>query len=119
MEYQVVGSCQVHGLSDAESLLGLLPEGWEFKVRQGAMGQRVHYFHNTVTGEDSADDPRLDELPLGWESFEGENTDTEADRVSWFRREVTGETTSVNSDPRLCERPLKDRGVDVQTIRLV
>lgn len=114
--YQVVGSCYIHGLSDAEPLLGPLPDPWEFRVRVGDTGRRVHYFHNLTTGEDSPFDPRLGTLDPGWEHCEVEEERSEAERVVWFRNRDRGEV--LNSDPRMLIGALRRRGVEVEKIQL-
>jgi hypothetical protein len=115
--YQVVGSCHIHGLSDAEQLLGPLPDPWRFQVKVGDMGERAYYFHNPVTSEDRTVDPRLESLPSNWEPCEVEEISNEAERVAWFRNKDTGEV--MNSDPRMLPVALESRGVDVRKIQLV
>ena len=115
--YHVVGSCHIHGLSDAEQLLGPLPDPWRFQVKVGGTGGRAYYFHNSVTSEDRTLDPRLESLSPEWEPYEIEETSNEAERVAWFRNKGTGET--LNSDPRMLPEALKSRGVNVRKIQLV
>lgn len=114
--YSVVGSCHIHGLSDAEQLLGPLPDPWRFQVKVGDTGGRAYYFQNPITGEDRTVDPRLESLPSEWETCEIEETRDEAERVAWFRNKITGEI--LNSDPRMLPKALKTRGVNVTNIQL-
>lgn len=112
----MVGSCHLHGLSDAEKLLGPLPAPWRFQVKVGDTGGRVHFFHNPVTGENRTEDPRLQPLPSDWEPVQGGKTDSEAERVAWHRNKDTGQI--LNSDPRLLPEALEKRGVDVRMLQL-
>ena len=60
--YVVVGSCHVAGFSPAESLLGPVSKPWNL---QFAMDEAAFYlpsFHNALTGENTAQDPRLPPL---------------------------------------------------------
>jgi hypothetical protein len=107
----------MHGLSDAEPLLGPLRDPWRFQVKVGGTGGRAYYFHNPVTNEDRMLDPRLEPLPSEWEPCEAEESSDEAERVAWFRNKDTGET--LNSDPRMLPEALESRGVDVRKIQLV
>jgi hypothetical protein len=112
-----VGACQLHGLSDAEKLLGFLPKPWEFQVKIGDNGARVYYFRNVVTEEETMEDPRLVQLPTDWEACSVGECADELDRKTWFRNISTGET--LNSDPRMLPAALRAQGVKVEKFQLI
>jgi hypothetical protein len=115
--YQVVGCCHIHGLSDAEKLMGPLPNPWVFRVSSSTSGSRTHCFHNSVTGENSKLDPRLEAWSPEWELCEAVETEKEEGHDIRFRNKETGEV--LNSDPRLLPAALESRGITVKRIRLV
>ncbi|KAJ8129662.1 hypothetical protein O1611_g3969 [Lasiodiplodia mahajangana] len=59
--FQVIGACYIHGLMDAEALLGRLPEPWRFQAAQDASGVKIPSYLNSSTGEVIERDPRLEE----------------------------------------------------------
>jgi len=65
----------------------------------------------------TAEDPRLGPLPDDWEKVEKERTLCDSEFVGWFENKVTGEV--VNYDPRLAPESLKQRGVQLETLRLI
>lgn len=122
-DFLVVGHCFVHGLMDAEGILGPLPAGWEARISylddQVANERVATHFHNKVTDELSAEDPRLPPLEPCWERMQTKRTqdDPPCSVFKWFRNRETGET--INSDPRLLPDALKKSGVPLETVRLV
>jgi hypothetical protein len=118
--YQVIGPCYLHGFWDGESLLGRMPAPWILKFMKDRSGIDVPRFFNSVTGEESHEDPRLQSLPLpdGWKQlFDVERTMNDPLTVKWFGNESTGER--MNSDPRMTSANLKERGVKVEWFTLV
>lgn len=80
-------------------------------------GVQTPYFFNKDTLEEVQQDPRLDQLPVGWEAIREERTKDDPQLFSWFRNKVTGET--MNSDPRMLPEALRDRGVNLELFKLV
>ena len=101
--FKVVGPAYIHGLNDAEGLLGEMPGGWEITVQRPG---DIWRFRNLETGDVSPMDPRLGPLPNGWTmTADGEFQDG-SDKVSPI-------------DPRCEEEELKERGVQLKAFQLV
>ncbi|KAF2026265.1 hypothetical protein EK21DRAFT_115948 [Setomelanomma holmii] len=66
--HQVVGAAYVHGLMDAEALLGPVKPPWQ-KVIRHLSGHDCRIF-NANTGEETWNDPRSGPLPEEWEEIE-------------------------------------------------
>lgn len=115
--FQFVGSCYLHGFSSAEAFLGPLPAPSVIQYKPDSRGVETPYFFNKDTAEEAQQDPRLGELPPEWEAVQADRTKDDPHFFMWFRNNITGET--MNSDPRMLPEALRDRGVDLQTFRLV
>ncbi|KAI0429111.1 HET-domain-containing protein [Xylaria sp. FL1042] len=118
-EYQVVGSCYIHGAMDGEVLLGELPYPWKIELEIDKRGNWMYIFQNSCLDEWREDDPRLDSIPIPaeWEPIEFEWTRSDPDFCRKFRNRDTGEI--INSDPRLSAEALLERGIPVKTITLI
>lgn len=116
-QFTVVGECFVHGLHDANSLLGPLPKPWRIrnKLELGEHPRRRYYFFNSDTGEDTLDDPRLGSLGP-WVRKEYRDRMDEAEIGEYFENSETGEL--MNSDPRLVPSALTQRGVKLKLFTL-
>ena len=113
----MIGQAFVHSLADATALLGPLPEPWVAQVLSDGTGiLRCMSFLNTMTGETTQDDPRLQPLD-GWESASEGWEYWDPDICRKFKNLATGEV--VNFDPRLLPEALVQRGVAFQTFSLV
>ncbi|KAL2023614.1 hypothetical protein VTK56DRAFT_1771 [Thermocarpiscus australiensis] len=115
--FQVVGEAYVHGLSNGVGILGSFPPRWEVLLKGDAMGRPTQRFLDTRTGLETLEDPRLGNLPPGWERVPYQKLDDDPDILERFRNMETGEV--VNSDPRLSPHALAARGVKLQSFRLV
>lgn len=115
--FQLVGSCYLHGFSSAEAFLGPLPVPWIIQYKPDSFGAQAPYFLNKDTNEEAQQDPRLEDLPPGWEAVQGDRTRDDPMLFKWFRNGNTGE--AMNSDPRMLPGALRDRGVALETFRLV
>ncbi|KAK7219774.1 hypothetical protein V2G26_007777 [Clonostachys chloroleuca] len=115
--FQVIGSCYLHGFSSAEAFLGPLQAPWVMLYKPDSCGVQTPYFFNKDTLEEVQQDPRLDQLPVGWEAIQEDRTKDDPQLFSWFRNKVTGET--MNSDPRMLPEALRDRGVNLELFKLV
>jgi len=114
--FQIIGTCYVHGLTDAVGLLGPLPPSVTLKI--GEDGRRwIYRFFNSSTGSLTEEDPRLPPLSSGWERFEKDWTSDEPQLCAWFRNKETGE--EMDSDPRMLPEALKTRGVPLRMFSLV
>jgi hypothetical protein len=114
--FQVIGTCYVHGLTDAVGLLGPLPPSVTLRVDDPERRSNYQFF-NSSTGVLTDEDPRLPPLSPGWERFEKEWTSVEPHVCAWFRNTETGE--EMDSDPRMLPETLKARGVPLRTFSLV
>jgi hypothetical protein len=114
--YQVAGCCYVHGLMDSEALLGPLSQEWIVQQVRVAGRYRPKYL-NAKTEETFSDDPRLGPLPEGWQRIDVVPTADDPLHIDYFHNTITGER--MNSDPRLLPAALEQRGVRLQTLRLV
>lgn len=113
-QYSIVHRCWLHGLLHAEALLGQLPAPWRLRYNGG--GDAIEYL-NTDNGAISTEDPRLPELAVEWERMSVERAPGDPYLFAYFRNKNTREV--INSDPRLLPEALKDRGVSLETLRLV
>lgn len=114
--YRYIGPLYVHGLMEAQALLGALPFHWDLIIdRVGS--KRGFLFLNQQTKEKVLEDPRLGPLPVDWEAVEKEDEANLEFYVQHYRNKITDEM--INSDPRLVTEALKARGVDVTTITLI
>ncbi|KAL8709003.1 MAG: hypothetical protein Q9220_006212 [cf. Caloplaca sp. 1 TL-2023] len=103
--FKVVGSCYLHGFSQGEGLLGPLSGGWSPVFRDGRFN-----FINCSTGEWSLTDPRLGEMPSGWQVI------SEDERTPKFVSSENG--LLMYRDPRQTLEMFRARGVCLRTIRL-
>ncbi|KAI1769417.1 HET-domain-containing protein [Hypoxylon sp. FL1150] len=117
--YEVVGDCYVHGIMNAETLLGPLPPPWLCQTGRDAAGDFQPYYYHTADGHKSADDPRLEAIPLPpeWEPMAWRKTRTDPEACRKLRSRETGEV--VNADPRMFPEELLRRGVRVERVTLV
>ncbi|ENH69208.1 Heterokaryon incompatibility protein 6, OR allele [Fusarium oxysporum f. sp. cubense race 1] len=115
--FQVVGSCYLHGFTSAEAFLGPLPAPWVMQYKPDSCGVQTPYFFNKDTKEAVQQDPRLGELPVMWKAIQKDRTKDDPQFLSLFRNSLTGEL--MNSDPRMLPEALRDRGVRLQSFKLV
>lgn len=116
-DFLIVGPCFVHGLMDAESILGAIPDPWQMKMRKDDGRVYKPYFYNISTGKILFEDPRLPPLSSEWEIIERKRTHEDPSFFKDFRNIISGET--LNSDPRMLPDALEERGVKLETFRLV
>jgi hypothetical protein len=118
--YQVIGQCYIHGLTNAEALLGTLPTSWAIKRCKDGCGRWQPFFLNGETGElvGPDRDPRMGPLPAEWErlAVTPEYEDDEGLFVHRYRNKMTGEV--IDSDPQVSPDRLKARGVALRTFAL-
>ena len=115
-KYKVISIAYVHGLDQAEGLLGPIPEPWRAVHRWLADGScNIQLFEDTTTGFLTDDDPRLRGLTKDW----SKSRSWDPDDKQWpmFRNVRTGEETKY--DPRLSPEELKKNGIEIQEFRLV
>ncbi|KAK2780550.1 ankyrin and het domain protein [Colletotrichum kahawae] len=105
--YRVVGPCFMPSLMCREALLGQLPEGW--KVQFG--WKTLYGVITDLDGQIQSEDPRLGELPPGWES------EPDDDGHVWYRYGPEGVWSLY--DPRLTPERLADRGVKFEELIIV
>jgi hypothetical protein len=110
--YSIIGTCYLHGFMNGEALLGKMPNTWDVRERRGFRDMRGMYFVNTVTGETSRMDPRLDSSYPGWTSRIDDYLG-----VVWKNEERGGDWSLY--DPRFSVEALRARGVDIKDIMLI
>jgi hypothetical protein len=115
-DFLVVGDCFVHGLMDAESILGSIPDHFRMEL-WCPDGFYETSFYNTSTKDRSIEDPRLPSLSPEWEIVKRERTQDDPFFFREFRNRTTGET--LTSDPRMHPDALEQRGVTLERFRLV
>lgn len=119
--YQLVGSCDILALSNAEAFLGPLPKAYTVRYLRDNRGERQPCFINDETGAwlGPLEDPRLESLPAEWNtrelSGEGDETNDGFPLFEFVHRE-TGEATRI--DPRCTREALIARGVKLETFVL-
>ncbi|CZR69903.1 uncharacterized protein PAC_19803 [Phialocephala subalpina] len=119
--YEVVGGCSyIHGLMDAEALLGLQVGRWSFEGQFNTRGISTAGYLNTDTQDwVPADyDPRLGPRPDDWEVVPMSSwSQHDAMKYEEWRNKTTGEV--ISSDPRLTPEALKERGVHLETFSII
>jgi hypothetical protein len=101
---------------DAKSILGPMPDPWKIQMWK-IDGWNIPYFFNTATKTYSTEDPRLPPLPPQWEKNQRKRTQDDPYFFGEFRNRETGEI--MNSDPRMLPAALEQRGVRLESLRLV
>jgi hypothetical protein len=114
---KVIGPCQVHGIMDAEAVLGPVPAPWKIEFYRDSMGVAVHHFRNSETDQLTIRDPRLGCLPKEWKCIERDRTIDDPRWFNCFVNKVSGETT--NADPRMREDELRKHGIIIQRFEIV
>ncbi|KAI8220563.1 hypothetical protein K4K55_011528 [Colletotrichum sp. SAR 10_96] len=103
LKYRIVGACFMHSLMRFEGLLGPLPEEWKMIYKTFS---RIH-----PSGMITINDPRLEELPDGWEQ-KSEQTG----RLLW---RYGGEGDWEWFDPRMAPDRLSARGLRLVDLTIV
>jgi hypothetical protein len=119
-KYRVLGRCYMHGIMDAEALLGSLPMPWEvglFNPLRSVTRTRWMFRKSSRPGHHRRQDPRLGPLPQDWELIEMKDEMRLSWEVQHYRNRITGEV--INSDPRMLPEALEARGVRLETICLI
>ena len=112
--YLVVGECYFYHIARGDTLLGQMPENWQFVSRfDEETGKNWFGFENQGWRSWQIDDPRLGPLPHGW--FKAEHPQQHVWNL--FRNESEDITTS--RDPRMLPESLRARGVQIQEFDLV
>jgi hypothetical protein len=88
--FQLLGPAFVHGLNEAQGILGKIPHPWIPRVHRP--GDFLS-FNNTETGETTFDDPRLKPLGDDWVM----STDEETGAYEFFH---TATGLRMHTDPR-------------------
>ncbi|KAK4982010.1 hypothetical protein LTR50_007854 [Elasticomyces elasticus] len=100
-QHLVVGECYVPGLLEGESLLGPLPAGYRLVNRYDDESKRYWWaFVNEDTRQIEIEDPRLGNLPSGWQRL-----------IHHVKDLYVNVKTGEISDPRLRPDALISRGV--------
>jgi hypothetical protein len=113
--YLFVGCAYVHGIMDAEVLLGPMPEGWEVLIRGDENGDQQQRFRGPDGGEGD-EDPRLGEMGGEWERvWVRDGMWPEKQVKAWRDREGR----VMRSDPRMISKALRERGVVFEEFRML
>ena len=115
--FKIIGPCLIHGLMDAEALLGPLPKPWIVEFYRDNLGYARLHFRNTETKDLTVEDPRLGPLTPEWERFDQDRTLDDPRWFAYYRNKATGEI--MNSDPRMLPEELKKRNVNLEMFCLV
>lgn len=102
-KFQVVGPTYIHGLNEAQGLLGPIPEPWEIKLDDSS----GRTYSNRKTGKRTPDDPRMQALPADWSKLDDGK----------FRHNDSGQVR--DQDPRWTTQGLERRGVTLRTFNLI
>ncbi|KAM7210329.1 Heterokaryon incompatibility protein (HET) domain containing protein [Rhypophila decipiens] len=122
--HKVISPCYLHGFMNGEALFGPLKLPWLARapVDENQM-RRVRFCRTAPDGKEEelqmSDDPRLWEIPVPkpWQPLKAVRTRDDPRYFCRFENTETGEV--INYDPRLSASSLRERGVPVETIRLV
>jgi hypothetical protein len=115
--FEVVGKAFVPGILHAEALLGTLPPAYSVGYDSDDFGFRNLWFTNIETGKRQPENPRLGDLPKGWEELDRDRTREDPVNFSWFRDHGSGE--DVSWDPTLTPKALEARGVKLESFVLM
>jgi hypothetical protein len=114
--YTVVGEGYLSGMMCSEALLGLLSESYEQVGILDDKESRLWWvLIDRLTGRIFVEDPRLGDLPAGWERKQHENERF----YSWFVNKKSGEELTRGFDPRMTSEALKQTGVVLQDFVLI
>ncbi|KAG7291026.1 hypothetical protein NEMBOFW57_001034 [Staphylotrichum longicolle] len=105
-KFQVVGPAYVHGIMDAQCLLGEFQHPHGLKIDCGTPKGNVWTTLNTETGKSDAEDARLGPLPSGWSVLED-------------GRFSDGQGVVTQHDPRWSVESLRERGVKLEEFCIV
>ena len=114
--HHVVGECFVHGLMDAESILGSIPSGWRLELHPSTDSTWATSFTDLYTKEHYLEDPRLLALPAQWRQVQRKRTQDDPFFFQDYRNDLTDEV--INSDPRIAMM-IKERKIALKPFRLV
>lgn len=114
--YQVVGPTYIHGLMDAEGILGKLPPDYVVEVGASSGWYGGFTFRNIKTNISVEEDPRLGDLPPAWIRMEAVRTAEDPLHFVRYRNLATGKT--INGDPRLLPEALRARDVPLKPLNL-
>lgn len=114
--YQVVGPTYIHGLMDAEGILGPMPPEYVVEVGASSGWYGGFTFRNIVTDTPVGEDPRLGSLPPSWIRTEAVRTAEDPLHFVRYQNLATGRT--VNGDPRLLPEALRARGIPLKPLNL-
>jgi hypothetical protein len=115
--FEIVGTCYMHGLMTKEALLGPLGSPWHAVARTTKptladdAGVEALFFVNHESGEETQEDPRSNPLLAPWRSYLDGNGELR------FENSQTGERTWA--DPRLTSKELRRRGVPIRSCAIV
>jgi len=115
--FEIIGECYVDGLENMSSLLGSLPDGWNFLFDKMKSGYGAIHTYLHKDGTKNKWHPSLEPLPQEWMPFERERRPEDPSTFTCFRNVKTGE--EVNSDPRLTPARLRARGIDIRSFVFV
>ncbi|GAB7335465.1 hypothetical protein MBLNU13_g07826t2 [Cladosporium sp. NU13] len=115
--YHVVGPTYIHGLMDAEGLLGPLPPDHVVEVGASSGWYGGFTFRNTSTKTTTDEDPRLPKLPPLWIQMKAVRMAEDPLHFVRYRNLASGET--INGDPRLIAEALRAGGVALKPLTLV
>lgn len=120
--YRVIGNAFATHIMDAEPLLGQLPLDFEsVRVLKEPNGYYLPAFRNKTDGSITYQDPPLPPLSPEWETLSGSSL-TEPfniDSPLAYRNDLTQEVLDYLRDPRMTANALKERGIDIETFKLV
>ncbi|KAK1838858.1 ankyrin and het domain protein [Colletotrichum chrysophilum] len=107
--YRVVGPCFMPSVMRREALLGQLPDGWNMRFRRT---RNMALVITDPNGRRQIEDPRLGELPPGWERSE-----PDADGFFDYREGPDSPWSVYN--PRLTPERLAARGIKFKELTIV
>ena len=113
--YAIVGECYIDGIMTGETFLGQFHENWRIvKKWFPQYGYFYDSFHDSQSGINQSEDPRLGQLPAGWRYKSHDFQDAAPAYVN----DETGEDLGY-LHPNLRYEALKARGIEFEEFRLV
>ena len=110
--FEVVSDCFLDHLETEAAVLGPLPTQYRAQLVNDPDDWLINQFYDASDNSICWEDPRMPELPSGWEIVEPEA----GEKFQVFKNTTTSEVTK--QDPRFSYDAFKARGLNLQILKL-
>lgn len=119
-QYWVLGECYVHGLMNAEAILGSLPSSFQqVTIYDSVVGNYCPGFLDRHTGNVQITDPRLEPLPSEWRLAQHDRCYSHHLRIIGDDEQAVDSEGRPLTGPRFRREGLEKRGVNLRWFKLV